>query len=180
MSANKKSTPSDTSLSFTHWYHCPLRVKVKALQLHILISFLLHAACHVYLMFPFLLPCAGCMVSKGPQNKSEAFPCAPMACLSFQMEIEGHVYPWGVSGDQGASVAPAAPGASVFPLRGSWTVTHTKHRVHHKSLCPAVSCLVHTVIGKALKALRASLVSSRLCVSGVCVLGLAVFEKIRQ
>lgn len=97
----------------------------------------------------FLLPCAGCMVSKGPQNKSEAFLCAPMACLSFQMEIEGHVYPWGVSGDQGASVAPAAPGASVFPLRGSWTVTHTKHRVHHKCLCPAAGCLVHAVVGKA-------------------------------
>lgn len=150
--ASKKKISSDTTLSFPHWFHCPLRAKLKPLQLHILISFLLHPACHVYLMFPFLLPCAGCMVSKGPQNKSEASPCAPMACLSFQMEIEGHVYPWGVSRDQGPQrhPPPTTLGASVFPLRGSWTVTHTKHRVHHKCLCPAVGCLVHAVVGKAL------------------------------
>lgn len=29
----------------------------------------------------------------------------PSLCLSFQMEIEGQVYPWGITG---ASVAPAA------------------------------------------------------------------------
>lgn len=80
--------------------------------------------------------------------------------------------------DQGASVAPAAPGASVLPLRGSWTVTHTKHRAHRKCLCPLIYCLVRTVVGKALKASSASLVCSRLCVSGVCVLGLASLEKI--
>lgn len=127
-------------------------------------------------MFPSLPFSAGCMVSKGPQNKSEARPCAPMACLSFQMEIEGHVYPWGVSGDQGASVAPAAPGASVFPLRGSRTVTHTKTlnppQVPQPRDAPSGE-------RSRWKAFPASLVSSRSRASGVVsVLGLASFEKI--
>lgn len=128
----------------------------------------------IYLMFPSLLSSAGCMVSKGPQNKSEAHPCAPMACLSFQMEIEGQVYPWGVSEGSGGLSSTRRPGAPVFPLCGSWTVTHTKHRAHRKCLCPAICCLVHAVCSLQ----PASLVSSRSCVSGVCVLGLASFEKI--
>lgn len=66
------------------------------------------------------------MVSKGPQNKSEAHPCAPTACLSFQMEIEGQVYSWGVSVGSGGLSSTRRPGG--LCVTTAWELDRDTHQ----------------------------------------------------
>lgn len=60
----------------------------------------------------------------------------------FQIEIEGDVYPWGVSE---SLVAPSIP---AFPMRGSWTLRCTKNWTHCEFLRLMIGSLVGAVIGK--------------------------------
>lgn len=95
----------------------------------------------------------------------------------FRWRLKGKSIPgrsWGLSSTR-------HPKASVFPLYGSWTVTPTPNIGPTTSAsAPRSPCLLRAVVGKALKALPAALVSSRSCVSVARVLGLATFEKTWQ
>lgn len=113
------------------------------LQLHVFISFLLHPSRHVRGMFPSPLCCR----TRGFKGTTEQIrgpsQCTDGLSLISDGRLKGESPPSGASvGDQGGpSVAPGPP--SVFPLRGSWTVTRTKHRGPAATASvPRSACLV--------------------------------------
>ncbi|KAK7940241.1 hypothetical protein WMY93_003567 [Mugilogobius chulae] len=87
----------------------------------------------------------GCMRSKGPQNKSEALLNAPMACLSFHMEIEG-------SGRLRGSGAASGPQCFHRTGAGLWCTPNSKPTTSDSSPeVPQTACVkslsYHTAAG---------------------------------